>query len=53
MMRPTIAAGTPDVVRAHLTELAETFEADEIILVTVVVDPKVRARSYELIMQDD
>ncbi|NMO50083.1 MsnO8 family LLM class oxidoreductase [Actinoplanes sp. TBRC 11911] len=50
LMRPTIAAGPPEVVRAHLTELADTFAADEIILVTVLTDPKDRAHSYELIM---
>jgi luciferase family oxidoreductase group 1 len=53
MMHPTAATGTPDVVRAHLNELADTFAADEIILVTVVADPKDRARSYELVMQDE
>lgn len=52
MMRPTAAVGTPDRVRARLSELVDTFEPDEIILNTVVADPKDRARSYELIMRE-
>lgn len=49
--REHIARGTPDQVRARLTEMAGRFGADELILWTLVVDAKDRARSVELIMQ--
>jgi luciferase family oxidoreductase group 1 len=50
-LRTHAAVGTPEMVQARLTELAGQFDADEIMLVTPVVDAKARARSFELIME--
>ncbi|NMO51720.1 MsnO8 family LLM class oxidoreductase [Actinoplanes sp. TBRC 11911] len=49
--REHVAQGTPDQVRARLTEMAGRFGADELIVWSMIVDAKDRARSYELIMQ--
>ena len=45
------AVGTPDQVKAKLLSLAEQFQADEIMLVTITHDPVARRRSYELLAQ--
>jgi alkanesulfonate monooxygenase SsuD/methylene tetrahydromethanopterin reductase-like flavin-dependent oxidoreductase (luciferase family) len=42
--------GTPEMVRARLTELADRFRVDELIVVTPIAEAKERARSIELIM---
>lgn len=49
-LRANSAQGTPEVVRARLTELAGRFGADELILWTPVANAKDRARSLELIL---
>jgi luciferase family oxidoreductase group 1 len=41
--------GSPDTVRAGLEELAESYGADELMLVTITYDHEARRRSYELI----
>jgi alkanesulfonate monooxygenase SsuD/methylene tetrahydromethanopterin reductase-like flavin-dependent oxidoreductase (luciferase family) len=42
--------GTPEIVRARLTELAKRFRVDELIVVTPIAEAEDRARSIELIM---
>lgn len=41
--------GTGDQVRTGLEELAESYGADEVIVVTITHDPEARRHSYELI----
>jgi luciferase family oxidoreductase group 1 len=41
--------GSPEKVRAKLEELAESYGADEVIVVTITYDHGARRRSYELI----
>lgn len=48
--RPAIA-GAPEQVRAQLLEMAERFEADELVVVTITHDFAARCRSYELLAQ--
>jgi luciferase family oxidoreductase group 1 len=43
--------GTPERVRAELEELAVSYGADEVIVVTITHDHGVRRRSYELIAE--
>lgn len=48
-LRDATIFGTPDTVANKLTILADTFSADEIVVVTMTHDPADRLRSYELI----
>ena len=43
------AVGTPEQVKEKLLSLAEQFQADEIMLVTITHDTQARRRSYELL----
>jgi alkanesulfonate monooxygenase SsuD/methylene tetrahydromethanopterin reductase-like flavin-dependent oxidoreductase (luciferase family) len=43
------AVGTPGQVKEKLLSLAEQFQADEIMLVTITHDTQARRRSYELL----
>ena len=43
------AVGSPETVRAALTDFKETAQADELIVVTNTFDPADRIRSYELL----
>lgn len=43
------AVGTPEQVRDKLLSLAEQFQVDEIMLVTITHDPEARRRSYQLL----
>jgi luciferase family oxidoreductase group 1 len=43
--------GTPDQVKAHLTELAQRYGVDELVILTICHDPAARLRSYELLAQ--
>jgi alkanesulfonate monooxygenase SsuD/methylene tetrahydromethanopterin reductase-like flavin-dependent oxidoreductase (luciferase family) len=44
--------GSPETVRAGLTDLQESTRADELILTTNVYDHAARLRSYELVAGD-
>jgi alkanesulfonate monooxygenase SsuD/methylene tetrahydromethanopterin reductase-like flavin-dependent oxidoreductase (luciferase family) len=44
--------GDPETVRAGLEAVAEEYEADEVIVVTITYDHQARRRSYELIAND-
>ncbi len=46
------AVGTPAQVRQKLLSLAEQFDIDELMLVTITHDPQARRRSYELLAQE-
>ncbi|MDG0997384.1 MAG: LLM class flavin-dependent oxidoreductase [Gammaproteobacteria bacterium] len=46
------AVGTPQQVSKKLKRMAEDFNADEIMLVSITHDPKARRRSYELIANE-
>jgi luciferase family oxidoreductase group 1 len=48
-LRRATICGTPGAVASGLHRLAETFAADEIVIVTMTHDPADRLRSYELI----
>jgi luciferase family oxidoreductase group 1 len=50
-MRERHAIGTPDQVYAKLQELADMYETDELIALSVVHDPGARRRSYELVAE--
>ena len=45
--RRRLVLGAPDTVRARLLELAEAFEADELMVVTITGDYDTRLKSYE------
>lgn len=47
--RSRVVVGAPHRVAAGLTELAASFGADEVLVVTVCHDPGARLRSYELV----
>ncbi|WP_210463632.1 LLM class flavin-dependent oxidoreductase [Rufibacter roseolus] len=49
--RQRMVAGTPDQVKAKLDALAEAYNVDEIVVVTITYDFKDRLRSYELLAQ--
>lgn len=49
--RPRAAIGTPEQVKARLERLAEGFETDELLLLTITYDFADRLRSYELIAE--
>jgi alkanesulfonate monooxygenase SsuD/methylene tetrahydromethanopterin reductase-like flavin-dependent oxidoreductase (luciferase family) len=43
--------GSPDTVRAKLHEVADSYGAEEVIVVTITHDHEARKRSYELIAE--
>jgi alkanesulfonate monooxygenase SsuD/methylene tetrahydromethanopterin reductase-like flavin-dependent oxidoreductase (luciferase family) len=43
--------GSPDTVRRRLEELAESTQADELMITTMVFDHADRMRSYELVAE--
>jgi len=47
--RSRAVIGTPDKVKARLLEIAESFAADELMVVTITGDYASRMRSYELL----
>jgi luciferase family oxidoreductase group 1 len=47
--RDLLAVGSPEVVRARIQEEAAAVAADEVMISTIVHDPKARMKSYELI----
>ena len=47
--RPRSIIGTPDLVADRIAELAELFEADEVVVLSVAPDYSVRLKSYELL----
>lgn len=50
-MRKHHAIGTPGTVAAKLHELADRYETDELLMLTITHDPAARRRSYELVAQ--
>ncbi|MFK3980841.1 LLM class flavin-dependent oxidoreductase [Micromonospora sp. NPDC050397] len=48
-IRDSYALGSPETVRAQLTDLVQRTGADELMLETMVYDPHDRIRSFELI----
>lgn len=48
---PRVIAGDPEHVRAELLALAERYEVDELMIVTVTHSFEARVRSYELIAE--
>jgi luciferase family oxidoreductase group 1 len=50
-MRQHHAIGTPEVVAARLHEVADLYDTDELLLLTITHDPAARRRSYELVAQ--
>ena len=49
--RPRAVSGTPEQVKAKLTQLAADYDVDEIIAVTITQDFADRLRSYELLAE--
>ncbi|MDQ3643569.1 MAG: LLM class flavin-dependent oxidoreductase [Actinomycetota bacterium] len=49
--RAATVVGGPDRVHAELLALAESFDVDELLVVTVCHDPSARLRSYELLAE--
>jgi luciferase family oxidoreductase group 1 len=43
--------GAPEQIRAQLEALAETYEAEELVVVTITEDEQSRLRSYELLAE--
>jgi luciferase family oxidoreductase group 1 len=50
-LRRRALVGTANEVAARLTELAQHFDLDELVIVTWTFDPAARHRSYELLAQ--
>jgi alkanesulfonate monooxygenase SsuD/methylene tetrahydromethanopterin reductase-like flavin-dependent oxidoreductase (luciferase family) len=48
---PRYIAGTPDLVCARLTNMADELRVDELMVVTIVHDHQARMRSYELLAE--
>ena len=46
-----IIVGAPGTVRARIEEVARACDADEVMILTHVHDPRARARSYALIAE--
>jgi luciferase family oxidoreductase group 1 len=46
-----LVIGNPDEVRVELTELAESYGVDELIVLTIVHEHAARVRSYELLAE--
>jgi len=49
--RQRMIAGTPEVVKASLIQLAEEFDTDEIVISTFAERHEDRLRSYELLAE--
>jgi len=49
--RQRVVAGNPEMVKARLIQLSESYDVDEIIIVTICEDFNDRLRSYELLAQ--
>jgi luciferase family oxidoreductase group 1 len=49
--RQRTIAGAPDTVKARLEELAEEYDVDELVAVTITYDFAARKRSYELLAE--
>ena len=49
--RAEMVVGGPGQVRAALSELAEAFAVDELVVLTICHDPGARLRSYELLAE--
>ncbi len=49
--RKSLIVGSPETVRAGVTDLAERYGADEVMAVTIVWDHAARVRSYELLAE--
>jgi luciferase family oxidoreductase group 1 len=47
-----LIAGSPDKVRGEIEKVAEEYNADEILVVTIMHDHAARRRSYELIAEE-
>ena len=45
------AVGTPEQVKQKLTELADQFGADELMILTITHDPEARRHSYRLLAE--
>jgi luciferase family oxidoreductase group 1 len=50
-MRKHHAIGTPDVVASRLQEIADLYDTNEILMLTITHDPRARRRSYELVAE--
>ena len=50
--RRRLVFGAPATVKARLTALAEQFEADELMIITITGDYRTRLESYELIARE-
>ncbi len=50
--RPAMVVGSPATVREGIDALAEEYQADEVMVVTIVWDHAARIRSYELIADE-
>ncbi len=50
--RPAMVVGSPATVRAGIDALAAEYQADEVMVVTIVWDHVARIRSYELIADE-
>ena len=46
-----LTVGTPDQVVAEIQQMADEYEADEVVIVTICHDHAARVRSYELIAE--
>lgn len=51
-MKEKAIIGDPKLVKSRLEELRETYQADEMMIVTITHSPKDRIRSYELIAKE-
>lgn len=49
--RRRVVLGTPDVVKQRLLEIRSSFEADELMVITITGDYDSRLRSYELLAE--
>jgi alkanesulfonate monooxygenase SsuD/methylene tetrahydromethanopterin reductase-like flavin-dependent oxidoreductase (luciferase family) len=49
--RERVAVGSPSIVRSRLEALAETTQADEIMITTMIYDHEARKRSYALLAE--
>lgn len=47
--RARVLVGDPERVRSELTKIAEVFDVEELVVLTVCHDPNARRRSYELL----
>ncbi|MND02784.1 hypothetical protein D3C83_222910 [compost metagenome] len=50
-IRARSIVGDPEKVRAGLLSMAELYDADELVCVTICYDHAARLRSYELVAQ--